>query len=360
MVGMNRYFLYLMLLNMFTNIIIFVPKILISYRFDGVIMSIIIAIFISMGLIYLNTKVYARFLGRGLPEIIDNKLKKPFKISLFVGFSTFWFSAGLLSLLGFIDILHRFINPELSKVWLMAIFVAVICFVIQFPTQKVMYLLEIVLLINVPLIGFIFFKALVSDYLSWNSIFEIGTHFFTPPKMVPIAVATYAFSGYANIIIFNRLFKEKIKSINLVFIFGLAVMNLFTTVFIPIGIHGADGVHEYMYPWIMTSDSLRMVYSPIERALFIFLMLYVSITLLSVSVHWHVAYELIKGSYSQNASKKKNWLVLVIFISLSLLIVSRIDLISPEKIIIFWLTTRFFFEIVGVLGFFFILRRRRF
>lgn len=359
MVGMNRYFLYLILLNMLTNIIIFVPKILIKYRYDGAIMSIIIAIFIGLALMYLDTKVFARFAGRGLPEIIDNKMKKPYKISLLVGFSLFWFTAGLLSLLGFIDILHRFINPELSKFWLMAIFLAVICFVIQLPTQKVMYLLEIVLLINVPLIGFIFYKAVFSDYLSWDSIFEVGTHFFTLPKLKPIAVATYAFSGYANIIIFNRLFKEKIKSINLVIILVLSILNLFTTVFIPIGMHGVDGVHEYLYPWIMTSDSLRLVYSPIERALFIFLMLYVSITLLSVSVHWHVAYELIKGSYSQNSSKKQNWLVLAIFFSVSIFAVLRIDLIHPEKVVMFWLIARFLFEIVGVLGFFFFLRRGR-
>jgi spore germination protein KB len=344
---------------MLTNVIIFIPKLLIEYRFDGAIMSIIFAIVIGIALVYIDTKVFGRFLGKGLPEIIENKLKKPYKVILFLGLSIFWYSAGLLTLLGFIDILHRFINPELSKVWLFVLFFSVICFVIQLPTHKVMYLLEIILIINVPFIGFIFLKAISSDYLSWNSIFEVGTHLFSAPKLIPIAVATYAFSGYTNIIVFNRLFKEKIKNINFLFVLILSILNLITTFFIPIGIHGADGVNEYIYPWMMTSDSLRIIYGPIERALFIFLMLYISITLLSVSVHWHVALELIKGSYAQNPSKKKNWFVLLSFFGSAILVVFYNDKISPEWIVMYSLLIRFFVEIICVLMFFFFLRRRK-
>lgn len=342
---------------MLTNVIIFVPKFLIIYRFDGAFMSIIIAIISGMVLMYLDIIVFARFPGKGLPEIIENRVKKPLKIIFLIGLSFFWFTAGLLTLLGYIDILHRFINPDLSKVWLLVIFLVVICFVIQLPTQKVMYLLEIILLINVPLIVFIFIKALSSDYLNWDSIFEVGTHFFTMPKLKPIAVASYVFSGYTNIIIFNRLFKKKIKSINFALILGASIINLFTSFLIPIGIHGADGVHEYMYPWIMTSDSLRLVYSPIERALFIFLMLYISITLLSVSVHWHVALELIKGTYSNKPSTKKNLAALACFFCFSILFVIRIDLMHPEIIALVWLIARYFIEIIVVVVFFFFLRR---
>jgi spore germination protein KB len=356
---MNRYFLYLVLLNMLTNVIIFVPNFLIQYRYDGAIMSILIATISGMILMYLDSIVFARFPGQGLPEIIENRMKVPFKIILFAGFSIFWFTAGLITLLGYIDILHRFINPDLPKVWLMVVFLAAICFVIQLSTQKVVYLLEIILLLNGPLVIFIFFKAITSEYLNWDSIFEIGTHIFTPPKLTPIVVASYVFSGYTNIIIFNRLFKEKIKSINFALILGVSILNLFTSFLVPIGFHGADGAQEYMYPWIMTSDSIRLVYSPIERALFIFLMLYISITLLSVSVHWHVAFELIKGSYSKKISNKKNWLVLAGFISFSILSVLYIDLFNPEMIIKFWLIARYFFEIIFVFCFFFFLRRRK-
>lgn len=191
--GMNRYFLYLVLLNMLTNVIIFVPRFMIHYRFNGMIFSILIATVIGMGLMYLDAKIYSSFPGQGLPEILENRLNKPLKVIIFVGFSLFWFSAGLLTLLGYVDILHRFINPEQSKTVLLLIFLLILCFVIQMPTQKIIYLLEITLIINVPMIGFIFFKAITSEYLSWDSIFEAGTHVFTPPKLSAIAVASYVF-----------------------------------------------------------------------------------------------------------------------------------------------------------------------
>jgi spore germination protein KB len=356
---MNRYFIYLVLLNMLTNVIIFVPRFLIQYRFDGMLISMVIAIVVGMALMYVDSRVFARFPGQGFTDIIHDRLNKPLKILILVTFSLFWYFAGLLTLLGYIDILHRFINPELSKVWLLAIFLLILCFVIQFPTKKVMYLLEIILVINVPFIAFIFIKAVSSDYLSWDSIFEVGNHFYSMPNLNAVAVASYVFSGYANIIIFNRLFKVKIKAVNFVLIFGLSILTLFTSVMIPIGMHGADAVGEYIYPWIIMVDSIRLPYSPIERALFIFLMLYINITLISVAVHWHVAFELIKGTYSNRKSKKKSRLVLALFFIISILSVIRIDYMHPELISTYWLIARLFFEVLTVLGFFFFLRRRK-
>jgi spore germination protein KB len=355
---MNRYFFYLVVLNMLTNVIIFVPKYLIQYRFDGLILSMIIAIVIGICLMYLDTIVYAWFPGQGLPDILEHRLNKPLKIIILGSFSFFWFVAGLLSLLGYIDILHRIINPELSKVWLLVAFLFVLGFVIQLPTQKVMYLLEIILILNVPFIGFVFIKAVTSEYLNWDSIFEVGTHAASVPKLNPVAVASYVFSGYANIIVFNRLFKEKVKRINFVIIFLVSILTLFTSVFVPIGMHGSEGVAEYIYPWIITADSLRLPYSPVERVVFLFLMLYINITLISVSVHWHVAFELMKGVYTNKNSKKNNRLLIAFFFCLSFLAVLRIDFMHPELISMYWLIARFFVEIIAVIGFFFFLRRK--
>jgi spore germination protein KB len=359
MVGMNRYFLYLVLLNMLTNVIIFVPRFLIQYRFDGMLTSIILAIVAGMTLMYVDAVVFARFPGQGFPEIIQNRLNKPLRILILVIFAIFWFFAGLLTLLGYIDILHRFINPELSKALLLPIFLLILCFVIQFPTKKIMYLLEIILFVNLPFIAFIFIKAVTSDYLSWDSIIEVGNHFYSMPSINAMAVASYIFSGYANIIVFNRLFKAKIKRINFVVIFGVSLLTLFTSIMIPIGMHGIDSVGEYMYPWIIMVDSIRLPYSPIERALFVFLMLYINISLISVAVHWHVAFELIKGTYSDKNRVKKNRMVLGLFFTFSILTVIRIDYWHPEKISMYWLVARLFFEVLSVLGFFFFLRRRK-
>jgi spore germination protein KB len=111
-------------------------------------MSILIAVLIGTFLTLMFTKVAARFPEQGLPEAMESRrTRKIFTIFLPV-IASLWFTAGLLTLLGFIDILSRFINPDISKVILMLLFLAVVGFIIQLPTKKVMYLLEIILLVK--------------------------------------------------------------------------------------------------------------------------------------------------------------------------------------------------------------------
>ncbi|MFJ5712948.1 GerAB/ArcD/ProY family transporter [Neobacillus sp. NPDC093127] len=355
---MNRYYFYLALLNMLINVIIFVPKILIEYRYKGAVMGVLIAIPIGIALNYFYSKAITKFPEQGLPEIAANSKHRWLKILHLGSIQIIWFSAGLITLVGFIDILSRFVNPEMPKLSLLAIYLAAIFLIIQLPTERVMYFLEIVLFLNIPLIGFIIFKAFTNEYLSWDSMLEVGTHLFERPSLKSIAAATYCFSGYANLIIFNRVIKGKLKIWNFIVIFFIGVLNLFTTFFIPIGFHGSDGAQEYLYPWISTADSLRLTYSPIERVIFLFLMFYMSITLMSVSVHWHVAFELLKGTFKEKVSIKKNWLILAIFAGCSIAGVIFLNALLLNKLTVYWMVFRLGFEIIIVGSFFFWARRR--
>ena len=346
---MNRYFLYLILLNMLTNVIIFVPKILIEYRFDGAVMGVLIAIPIGLLLSYLYCKAFSKFPGQGLPEVLAQSKKRWLKLIHFCSIQILWYSAGLITLIGFIDILSRFINPEVPRLLILSIYLVAICLIIQLPTERVMYFLEIVLFINTPLIAFIIFKAFTSEFLSWDSIFEVTTYLFQRPSLKAICTATYVFSGYTNLIIFNRLIKGKVKIWNFLAILILGGANLFTTFLIPIGFHGADGTQAYLYPWISTADSLRLVYSPIERVIFLFLMFYMSVTLISVSVHWHVALELIKGTFKEKVSRKKNGLIIAIFIGGSIVGVTYFNTLLLIKLATYWMICRLGFEIVTVI-----------
>jgi hypothetical protein len=343
---------------MLINVIIFVPRILIDHRYDGAVMGVLIAIPIGMVLNYLYSTAITKFPEQGLPEILANSKHRLLKILHLSSIQLIWFSSGLITLIGFIDILNRFVNPEMPKLSLLAIYLAAIFLIIQLPTQKVMYILEIVLFLNTPLIFFIIFKAFTSELLSWDSILEVGTHIFVRPSLESIAAATYVFSGYSNLVIFNRLIKGKLKVWNFLIIFFLGLLNLFTTFFIPIGFHGSDGAQEYLYPWISTADSLRLVYSPIERVIFLFLMFYMSITLMSVSIHWHVALELIKGSFKEKVSIKKNWMVLCLFGCCSVAGVNFLNAVFLNKITIFWMILRLGFEILLVIIFFLWARRK--
>ncbi|GHH96797.1 GerAB/ArcD/ProY family transporter [Neobacillus kokaensis] len=353
---MNRYYLYLILLNMLINVIMFVPKILIEYRYNGAVMGTLIAIPIGFSLNVLFTKAITKFPEKGFPEIFARSRKR-WIINLLFGIISFAaFTAGLISLLGFVDILRRFVNPEMSFMYLLSVFLAGILLITKLSTERVMYLLEIVLFLNTPLILFIIFKAFTSDYLVWDSILEVGTHLFTKPSLKAIAAASYIFAGYTNLIIFNRIIKGKIKGWNFIMVFFLGLFNLFTTFFIPIGFHGSDGAQEYLYPWISTSDSLRLVYSPIERVIFLFLIFYMGITLMSVSVHWHLSYELIKGTYKE--SKKKDWAVLAVFACISVACALFFHTLLLNKITVHWMLSRFGLEII-VVGLFYIWARRQ-
>lgn len=355
---MNRYFLYIILLNMMMNVIIFVPKILLEHRYNGAVSAILLAIPIGMALIFVFTKAMAKFPGKGLPEILENPKHRWLKILLFGGIQFAWFSAGLITLIGFIDILTRFINPEMPRMMMLLIYLSTIFFIIQLPTQRVIYLLEIVLFLNFPLLFFIILKTLTSDTLNWDSMLEVGTHLFKAPNIHALGAATYVFSGYINLIIFNRVIHEKLKIWNYLSIFLLGIFNLFTTFFIPIGFHGSDGAQEFLYPWISTSDSLRLVYSPIERVIFIFLMFYMSLTLMSISIHWHVSFELLRGVFKK-VSKKQEWLILVFFTGCSIVCILLFDTVQLNKISSWWMVARGCFEIVLVSIFFLWARRQK-
>ncbi|MED4205159.1 hypothetical protein [Neobacillus mesonae] len=355
---MNRYYLYLILLNMLINVIMFIPKILLEYRYNGAVLGVLIAIPIGFGLNVMFSKAITNFPEKGFPEIFAAMGVKRWFITLLFGIISFTtFSAGLISLLGFIDILRRFVNPEMPFLFLLTIFLFGILLIIRFPTDRVMYLLEIVLFLNTPLIVFIIFKAFTSDYIVWDSILEVGTHLFAMPSLISIAAAVYVFSGYTNLLIFNRIIKGKLKGWNFLIVFFLGLLNLFTTFFIPIGFHGSDGAQEYLYPWISTADSLRLVYSPIERVIFIFLIFYMGVTLMSVSVHWHVAYQLLKGTYKK--STKKNWIVLSIFACCAIAGAIFLNTLLLDRITNHWMVIRFGIEIIVVCGFFIWARRKK-
>ncbi|WP_026575226.1 GerAB/ArcD/ProY family transporter [Bacillus sp. UNC438CL73TsuS30] len=356
---MNRYFLYLILLNMMINVIIFVPKILIQYRYEGAVSAVLIAIPIGVTLTVLYCKAISKFPEKGLPEIFENTKYRFIKILHFGSIQAFTFIAGLITLVGFIDILSRFIDPEMPKVFILIIYLIGIILIIQMPTERVMYFLEIVLFLNTPLIFFIIFKALTSNGLSWDSMFEVGTHLFEFPNLKALAAATYVFSGYTNLMVFNRVIKGKLKIWNFIAVFLLGFFNLFTTFLIPIGFHGSDGTQEFLYPWISTADSLRLVYSPIERVIFLFLMFYMSITLVSISVHWHVALELLKGTFKDKGSKKKEWIILSLFIVCAVTGVLYFNTVLLNKFTVYWLQIRFYFEVALIVIFFLWARRKK-
>lgn len=306
---MTRYFYLLVFLNMISNVILFVPRILIDHRFDGAVISIPIGTMISILLLFLFTKAMLCFPGKGLPEILQENTPAWFQKSFIFLLSLNFLVAGGFGQAAYASIIKRFISPDVSTGSILLLFLILVSSLSMMRSRSIVYLLEILFVINIPFIAFITLKAYGSDEISWHAIQEVATYINEPPNLSSLSAATYTFSGYANLVIFNRLFKEKFQPKYFWAIACIGFLNLCTTFFVPIGFQGTQAVGDYIYPWIATADSLRMEFGFVERMLFFFLVLYISISIISSIVHWHVGLELIKSLFSQSKTESKQWFI---------------------------------------------------
>lgn len=347
---------------MLVNVFVFVPNILIGERFRGAVLALPLAVVIGTAFIFIFTSSINKFLGKGLPEILDDT-SKWLRFFFLNFFALMWFLAGCISLLAFNNVTIRFVNPDISGINMIIIFALfIVLILIHIKTDRLLYALEIILVINIPFIAIIIYQAYFHDYISWNSIWEVGTHLYELPSLNALSAATFVFSGYTNLVIFHREFKEKINKKWLWFVPVIGVFNLFTTFFIPIGFWGADGVGEITFPWVSTADTLRIELGPIERVVTFFIYLYIGVSMISVAIHWHVAIELIKSTVKISSEKKKkifHWSVLGAFFLTVLLLEQTLGERNILNIGELWLNIRFIGEIFLVLSVYLLARRKR-
>lgn len=247
---MIRYFLYLVLMNMIVNVIVFVPRILIDERYDGAVMAVMIGIPLSVLFLYFYSNALLKFPAKGLPEIISEHTAKWFSIPFLLMMAALWIYAGLFILLAFVDVTMRFVNPEMNEMIIASVFLAVVGIGVLLKTEKVLFTLEIVLISIIPLISLIFIKAYTNPYLNWDAIRVVLTHYKELPSLSSLGAISFTLYGFYNIAIFNRVFAGKIKKINIwwtLLILAGGYINAFTSVFIPIGFNGTNGVGDFIY-----------------------------------------------------------------------------------------------------------------
>lgn len=349
----SRYFYYLIFLNMLANIVVFVPRILIDERREGAILAMVIAI--PLGLIsgYLFAKCITKFPGKGLPEIFfESSLPNWFAKLLMIYLALIWFSAGIIALMAFTDITIRFINPDIGVGYTAILFLILVVSASILPSEKILYLLEIILVIILPLSLFLFLKAYINDTISWMDMFEAGTYVAYLPSWNALSAATYVFSGYINLVIFNRFFTKKIDTRPFWILIFVGVAVMITTFFIPIGYYGFDGVGEFNYPWLSTADAIRMEFAFVERVFFLFLLIYVAISLVNVIVHWHVGLKLLISIFPKK-QYRSTWFRLDFIVLIFISIVHVIIQLNASEATLFkmsewWLNLRMPSEYLGV------------
>ncbi|WP_281887673.1 hypothetical protein [Paenibacillus sp. YYML68] len=288
-----RVFINLFFVNVLVQVIVFVPSILLQERFTGGFLAIPGGIIVGTALVLLFVWSMNQFPGQGLPEMMQHT-SAWYRIPLLLFMALMWFSAGLITMISITDITIRFINvetPGTSMIVTLTLFISIILFIHR--SEHVISFVEVVLVFSMPLIFIIFFQALRNENLQWPAIMEVATHIQHLPSYQAIAASSYMFTGYTNLIIFNRLNSKPIPMKWLWFAPVLGIVNLLTSFCIPVGLHGADGVTDYTYPWVITADSLRIEYGPIERLTSIFLLLYIGVSTISILIHWHVMLQLL-------------------------------------------------------------------
>ncbi|QDP41768.1 GerAB/ArcD/ProY family transporter [Radiobacillus deserti] len=291
----NRYFHYLIFINILINVFMFIPSILLSERYKGALISMIIGIFIGTAILLLFVRSINNFRKQTIIDIID-LVPKWFRIVFLLFLVFLWFTAGMVTLLAFTNVTVRFLNPEMPSISMHLIFLGFIVFMLYtLKTEKILHTLEIILVLNVPFLLLILYQAYVNSYLSVNSILEAGTQLWEVPSLKAIAASSFVFSGYANLVVFNRAFDIPFKVKHLWYVPLVCAFALCTSFFIPIGMWGMDGVTDLTFPWIATADTFRIEYGPIERVISLFILTYISLSLISVIIHWHVAYEILKN-----------------------------------------------------------------
>ncbi|AZK46333.1 GerAB/ArcD/ProY family transporter [Paenibacillus lentus] len=311
----EKYFYYLYLINALINIIHFVPRVLIEHRFEGALMSIFISVIIGTGLLVSFIKLISNFPGEGLPELFYGSLPKMIGVPLLIFFAFLWYEAGAINLAVYADITRRYISPDASPLVVIIFFLLLVTLCSRLKTESILYALETTIIINVPLMVYMLIKALVNPNFSWDAVMQVITHLWTAPNYESIAGATFIFTGYVNLAIFNRAFSSlKPRHLWLIPISGLLV--LLVTLLVPIGYHGTIGVEDQVYKWFSTADSIRSEFFLVERVLFIFYFTCLSLTLVSAVIQWHNALEIVKAISVKRkpkelkAASNKDWWVL--------------------------------------------------
>lgn len=362
---MIRYFYYLVFLNMVVNVVAFVPGILLEERFSGAVMAILIAPLISMPLIFIFLKGMKKFPQKGLPEILKEHLAPWAKITVLLYFSSAFVMAGFITLAAYSDITIRFINPDMEQWMVNILLIGSVTLLALIKTDRILYTLEIMLFLNLPLIFLIMFNGIRSPYVDWDGVMQVATYVWNLPSWAVLSAATYSFAGYLNLVIFNRVFGEEVKMKWIWTIGILGLINLCVSFFLPIGFHGTQGVADYLFPWIVTADSIRMEFGPVERMVFVFLLLYISISVISAMVHWHVGSRLLRSLFppakmTEDGDAQKDWTLRLILIGFAIAAVSVDRWMSEGQLFLFaewWLNIRLASEIALVLLIFFLSRR---
>ncbi|MFD0050892.1 GerAB/ArcD/ProY family transporter [Actinomycetes bacterium NPDC127524] len=301
---MSRYFYYLVIMSMSLNIVINVPMVLVQERFNGAIMSILISIPVGTFLAYFFTKGMTRYKSKGLPEIFAKELPKYISNPYLIFLGMMWIISGMFAVISFSYIIKLYLMPEMDVRVITGLLITTVIFGAARQTKSVLFLTEIIIIITFPMVAFIMYKAVTSDFFYPIHVLR-GLHFtWQWPNYSSICAATYLFTGYINLVIANR-YIDSAKVLRFFWLVPLlGTLIIMSTFFIPMGFFGLEAIGDFVYPWLFTADTLTMEFGFIERVSFFFLLVFLLLSILFGIVTWHIGLELIKGIFAEKGKRR--------------------------------------------------------
>lgn len=303
---MSRFIFYLIFINLLTNMVSTTPRTFITESTKGTLGSLLLAIVVGMVLTYAIISLFRHFPGQGLPEILDACMPKWISTPIILFLSLSWYGAGLITLITYVFIIIRFLTPEMSIYLIVLTFAFVITFGVFMYTKSILFASEIVVVLVVPFIVFVQLKGYFGKAFDWDYVRIAIMHINHLPSYPAFVTALYVVIGVANLIIFNREFTELKKPTrkSMILLTFASLYILLTTYLLPVGMSGFEALENVLYPWIMTSDSIRMKFGLIERVVFIFIAAFLAVSTMSIIIHWHVSMKLLSSVFH---FKKLKW-----------------------------------------------------
>lgn len=358
----RRYFFYLMSINQIANVGMFVPAILYSHRFNGAFMSLLLAVPLGSLLVALYIRFITRLPKASFPELLEEYAPPWMEWFSKITMIVIWYWVGLVALLSFVKLTHRFLDPETSEYVILTVFLVLVLYASQIRTRSILLGLEILIAINLPLLAAFLLKLFTEKATEWDSAIEPMTYLWHMPELDSLAAATFVFSGYANLTIYQKELHPDALSFKRFWLVPLAgFLSLFIGYFAPFMYHGTYGIMNYPYVWLATADSMRMELFVIERMIFIFLFIYISISMVSIIVHWHISHTVTVNVFSRVKMLKRAWIPRLPAIGFAGIAYALIGRLTEESLLEFsrwFMVTRLFTEFLLIAFVWYMARRR--
>jgi spore germination protein KB len=328
---MSRFLFYLILINMMTSMVSLTPRILIARSDSGAILSLVLSLLVGTILTYILVNLFRQFPGQGLPEILKAYAPIWFAKPVLLFFGLAWYATGLFTLTIYTIIIARFLTPNMSIYTIVLTFVIVVTYGVFMKAHNILYMSEIIFIIVVPFIFFVQMKGYFSRDLNWDYIRIALMEANHLPDYGAFTSTLFIVIGIANLVIFNRVFThlKKPSGKGMVLLTILLAYVLATTYFLPLGFGGYNALENSMFPWIMTSDSIRMKYGVIERIVFIFTGSFLALGVVSIVMHWHVSIQLLSSVLYSKRFKWKQYnltlsVLIVLFWGVAMTVIAKI------------------------------------